>query len=46
MVDSAGGVLGCVRHKDIINYLAEHFSSQVLNLPPNPEQMALEREGG
>ena len=45
VVDSKGNVIGCVRHKDIVNYLAEHFSSQVLNLPPDPEQIALEREG-
>jgi CBS domain-containing protein len=46
VVDDVGRIIGCVRHKDIINYLAEHFSEQVLNLPPNPEQIALEREGG
>jgi CBS domain-containing protein len=46
VVDDDGRIIGCVRHKDIINYLAEHFSEQVLNLPPNPEQIALEREGG
>jgi len=46
VVDDVGRITGCVRHKDIINYLAEHFSEQVLNLPPNPEQIALEREGG
>ena len=46
VVDEAGRIMGCVRHKDIINYLAEHFSGQVLNLPPDPEQIALEREGG
>jgi CBS domain-containing protein len=46
IVDTEGGVVGCVRHKDIINYLAEHFPEQVLNLPPDPDQIALEREGG
>jgi CBS domain-containing protein len=46
VVDEVGRITGCVRHKDIINYLAEHFSEQVLNLPPDPEQIALEREGG
>ena len=46
VVDEVGRITGCVRHKDIINYLAEHFSEQVLNLPPDPEQLALEREGG
>jgi CBS domain-containing protein len=46
VVDEEDRIIGCVRHKDIIKYLAEHFSSQVLNLPPDPEQIALEREGG
>ena len=46
VVDEAGGVVGCVRHKDIVNYLGEHFAPQVLNLPPDPEQIVLEREGG
>jgi len=46
IVDEEGGVVGCVRHKDIINYLAEHYPAQVLNLPPDPDQIALEREGG
>jgi hypothetical protein len=45
-VDKEGGVVGCVRHKDIITYLAEHFPEQVLNLPPDPDQIVLEREGG
>ena len=46
IVDEEGGVVGCVSHMDIINYLAEHFREQVLNLPPDPDQIALEREGG
>jgi CBS domain-containing protein len=46
IVDEEGGVVGCVRDKDIIDYLAEHFPEQVLNLPPDPDQIALEREGG
>ena len=46
IVDNVDRVIGCVRHKDILNYLAEHHSAQVLNLPPDPDQTALEREGG
>jgi CBS domain-containing protein len=46
VVDEDDRVVGCVRHKDIVNYLAEHFSAQVLNLPPDPERIAIEREGG
>lgn len=46
IVDNENRVVGCVRHKDILKYLAEHFPAQVLNLPPDPERIALEREGG
>ena len=46
VVDDVGRLIGCVRHKDIIKYLAEHFSVQILNLPPDPNQVALERDGG
>jgi CBS domain-containing protein len=46
IVDEQDGVVGCVRHKDIVNYLAEHYPEHVLNLPPDPDQIALEREGG
>ena len=46
VVDKENRVVGCVRHKDILKYLAEHFPAQVLNLPPDPKRIALEREGG
>jgi signal-transduction protein with cAMP-binding, CBS, and nucleotidyltransferase domain len=46
VVDEAGHVVGCVRHKDIVDYLAEVYPEQVLNLPPDPDQVVLEREGG
>ncbi len=46
VVDEADQVVGCVRHKDIVNYLAEVYPEQVLNLPPDPDQVVLEREGG
>ena len=46
VVDEADQVLGCVRHKDIVEYIAEVYPEQVLNLPPDPDQVALEREGG
>lgn len=46
VVDKEDRVVGVVRHKDILKYLAEHFSAEVLNLPPDPERIALEREGG
>jgi len=46
VVDEAGQVVGCVRHKDVVNYLAEVYPEGVLNLPPDPGQVILEREGG
>lgn len=46
VVDAQGGVLSCVRHKDIVNYLVEHYAERVLNLPPDPEQVVETREGG
>jgi hypothetical protein len=35
-----------VRHKDIAEYLVNHFAGHVLNLPPDPEQAARKPEGG
>jgi predicted transcriptional regulator len=46
VVDEADQVIGCVRHKDIVNYVAEVYPERVLNLPPDPDQVVLEREGG
>jgi len=46
IVDATGQVAGCVRHKDIAAYLVDHFAERVLNLPPDPEQIARTPEGG
>jgi len=46
VVDATGQVAGCVRHKDIAEYLVNHFAEHVLNLPPDPEQIARTPEGG
>lgn len=46
IVDEGRRVLGCVRHKDIAEYLVNHFADHVLNLPPDPEQRARTPEGG
>ena len=46
IVDAQGRVVSCVRHKDIVNYLVEHFAQHVLNLPPDPENMPQTPEGG
>ena len=46
IVDAEGQVAGCVRHKDIAEYLVNHFAAHVLNLPPDPGQIARTPEGG
>lgn len=46
VVDSDDRILACVRHKDIASYLVNHFAAHVLNLPPDPEQVARTPEGG
>jgi CBS domain-containing protein len=46
VVDDDGRVLGCVRHEDVVGYLAEVYPAEVLNLPPDPGQVILTREGG
>jgi len=46
VVEEGGKVVTCVRHKDIIRYLMEHFAQHALNVPPDPDQMATTREGG
>jgi len=46
VVNDDGKVLGCVRHEDVVDYLAEVYPAEVLNLPPDPEQVILTREGG
>jgi len=46
VVDQERRVLGCVRHKDIAEYLVNHFAGHILNLPPDPDQVASTPEGG
>ncbi|MDX1268521.1 MAG: CBS domain-containing protein, partial [Oceanisphaera sp.] len=45
VVDEQQRVLACVRHKDVAEYLVSHFARDILNLPPDPEQMATTPEG-
>ena len=46
ILDEKGKIITCVRHKDIVHYLVEHFAQQVLNLPPDPDKMPDTPEGG
>ncbi len=45
VVDEEGRVVGCVRHKDFINYLGQHYAKRILNLPPEAGKVAAVREG-
>ena len=45
VVDEEQRVLACVRQKDIAEYLVNHFAEHILNLPPDPEQLATAPEG-
>jgi len=46
VVDANGLISGCVRQKDIAEYLVNHFAAHLLNLPPDPGQIARTPEGG
>lgn len=46
VVDSEDCVVSCVRHKDIVHYLVEHFAQKVLNLPPDPDNLPTTPDGG
>ena len=45
VVDEQQRVLACVRHKDVAEYLVSHFAQHILNLPPDPQQLATTPEG-
>jgi CBS domain-containing protein len=46
VVDGEGKIAGCVRQKDVAGYLVDHFAGYVLNLPPDPDQLAQTPDGG
>jgi CBS domain-containing protein len=45
LLDEAGAPVGMLRQQDIIEYVAEAFPQEILNLPPRPHQMMEEQEG-
>jgi CBS domain-containing protein len=45
VVDAQQRVVACVRHKDVAEYLVNHFARHILNLPPDPQQLATTPEG-
>ncbi len=46
ILEDDGTIAGNLTHFSIIRYLADHFPTEVYNLPPKPDQYAEEREGG
>ena len=45
VVETTGAVKGMVSVKRIVEYMVEHFPGAVFNLPPEPVQRQLSREG-
>ncbi len=45
LVDDAGTVVGLLRQQDLLEYVAEAFPQEILNLPPRPHQRMEEPEG-
>jgi CBS domain-containing protein len=47
IVDATSGkAIAIFRVQDVVNYLAESFPEQVLNLPPRPHQLMKTQDGG
>ena len=46
VVDDQNRPLAVVSVKDIIGFIAEHFSEEVLNLPPKPMRRTEQQDGG
>jgi CBS domain containing-hemolysin-like protein len=45
LVDSDGHPVGILSVKDIVDYLAEHFPEEILNIPPEPGRQPRIPEG-
>jgi CBS domain-containing protein len=45
LVDAHGAVVGMLRQQDLLEYVAEAFPQEILNLPPRPHQLMDEPEG-
>jgi CBS domain-containing protein len=39
LVDDVGQIVGMVRQQDLLEYVAEAFPQEILNLPPRPHQL-------
>lgn len=45
LVDGAGNLVALLRQQDVLEYVAEAFPQEILNLPPRPHQLMEEPEG-
>jgi CBS domain-containing protein len=45
LVDESGDICGLLRQKDVLEYIAEAFPQEILNLPPRPHQLMEQPEG-
>lgn len=45
LVDASGSLRGLLRQQDVVEYVAESFPQEILNLPPRPHQQMEEPEG-
>ena len=45
LVDDTGAVVGMLRQQDLLEYVAEAFPQEILNLPPRPHQTMEAPEG-
>ncbi len=45
VVDAAGSLTGLISVRGIVEYMVEHFPAAVFNLPPDPNQKQVSREG-
>jgi CBS domain-containing protein len=45
LVDEDGDIVGLLRQQDLLEYVAEAFPQEILNLPPRPHQTMEEPEG-
>jgi CBS domain-containing protein len=46
LTEAEGKVVGVLRQQDIVEFVAEAFPQEILNLPPRPHQIADQAEGG
>lgn len=44
--DADGRIEGVLRQQDILEFVAEAFPQEILNLPPRPHQVMTEADGG